>query len=248
MSVVDMEGRIAFVSGASSGIGLGIAERLLENGMRLICAARRLEALQELYAKYGEKALPVRLDVTDRGAVKTLFSQLPEEWREIDVLVANAGSDVGGRCRFDQGSVDDWMGTVDTNLVGLIGLCHVTLPHMLSRKRGHIVSIGSVASTFTYAGGAAYSASKYGARAFMESLRQDYKKDPVRFTEILPGLVKTGFASARYRGDEEQAESFYENMPGYIAPSDIAEVVLFALKQPANVNIAQLVVTPTMDK
>jgi 3-hydroxy acid dehydrogenase/malonic semialdehyde reductase len=248
MSLTNIEGRTAFVTGASSGIGQGIAECLLENGMRVICAARRLEKLTELFSRYGDQALPIQLDVTDRIAVKNLPGRLPEAWRALDVLVANAGSDVGGRRRFDQGTAEDWMSTIDTNLTGLIALCHTLLPDMLARGRGHVVSIGSVASTFTYPGGAAYSASKYGARAFMESLRQDYKKDPVRFTEILPGLVKSGFAAARYSGDKTQAETFYNNMPGYILPSDIAQGVLYALRQPANVNIAQLMITPTADK
>lgn len=238
--------RVAMVTGASSGIGFAIARSLLNEGLHVICAARSLDKMN--FSEYGDRALPLRLDVTDRDAVGALPGTLPSQWQDVNILVANAGSNVGGGKRFDEGSVSDWTRTIDTNLTGLITLCHAMLPGMLRRGEGHVVSIGSVASTFTYPGGAAYSASKYGARALFESLRQDYKASPIRITEILPGFVKTGFARARYRGDAELAETFYDKLPGHLTPSDVAASVLFALNQPKEVNIAQIVVTPTSDK
>ena len=241
-------GAIALVTGASVGIGRALAEGLLEQGLKVICAARRREKLEEIFAGRGEQALVWPLDVTDGAAVAGLLDALPADWRDIEVLVANAGSDVGGRRAFAAGEMADWASTIETNVTGLIRVCHVVLPGMLARGRGHLVTLGSIAGLSTYADGAVYSASKYAVRAFTEALRQDYKNAPIRITEILPGMVRTGFAEARFRGDAETAAKFYESFPATLAAEDIAAAVHFALAQPPQVNIAQIVVTPTGDK
>ena len=241
-------GRIALVTGASRGLGLAIADALLARGLKVIFAARGQALLEELCATRGENALPLALDVTDGPAVAGLLETLPEAWRAIDVLVANAGSDVGGRQRFDQGEVADWASTVEINVTGVMRICHAVIPGMLARGRGHVVTLGSIAGLGTYAGGTVYSASKYAIRAFTEALRKDYKNEPIRITEILPGLTRTGFAAARFGGDQDKAAEFYDSFPGALEPEDIAAAVLFALGQPQHVNIAQIVVTPTDDK
>ena len=241
-------GTVCLVTGASVGIGRAIAESLLARGHRVICVARNKDKLTAVFAEYGENALLLSLDVTDGPAVAGLVDTLDPAWREIEVLVANAGSDVGGRRRFDQGAMADWASTIDTNVTGLMRFCHALLPGMLERRRGHIVTLGSIAGLETYAGGAVYSATKYAVRAFTEALRKDYRQEPIRITEILPGLVRTGFAEARFKGDADKAAAFYDSFPAALSAEDIAAAVIFALEQLPQVNIGQIVVTPTGDK
>ncbi|HMB76122.1 MAG TPA: SDR family oxidoreductase [Kiloniellaceae bacterium] len=242
------KGAVALVTGASSGIGEVTAKALLARGLKVICTSRRGDRLGDIFGSYGDAALPLSLDVTDAKAVAALPESLPENFAEVDILIASAGSDVGGRQAFGTGSMDDWAGTVDANVTGLMRICHAVIPGMLARGRGHVVTIGSIAGLRTYPGGAVYAATKHAVRAFTEALRQDYCGDPIRITEILPGVVRTGFAEARHRGDSAAAAAFYDAFPACLAAEDIAEAILFALGQPAGVNIAQLVITPTGDK
>ncbi len=239
-------GAVALVTGASSGIGRAVAEDLLARDLKVICAGRRLALLQDVFGQPG--ALPFELDVTDAEAVAGLGAALPEDFAAIDILVASAGHDVGGRRRFDEGDMADWAAIIDANVTGLMRCCHAVIPGMLARGRGHILTLGSVAGLRTYRGGAIYAPSKFAVRAFTEALRHDYKNDPIRITEVLPGLVRTGFAAARHRGDSDKADAFYESFPAALSAGDIAAAVLFALAQPPQVNIAQIVVTPTGDK
>lgn len=240
-------GAIALVTGASDGIGRAVAETLLARELKVICAARRRDRLEALYGNRAG-AHVLSLDVTDGPAVAGLVEALPEDWRAIDILVANAGSDVGGRRRFDAGAMADWAATVDTNVTGLMRVCHAVVPGMLARGRGHVVTLGSIAGLHAVPGIGVYSATKFAVRAFTEALRRDYKQEPIRITEILPGLVRTGFAEARFHGDAAQAAAFYDSFPAALEAEDIAAAVLFALAQPPRVNVAQIVVTPTGDK
>ncbi len=247
-STVLKSGSVALVTGASSGIGKAVAEELMDAGLRVICLGRSQERLGHLFGMRDEAALPLALDVTDPDFVEKLEKTLPDGWREIDVLIASAGSDVGGRRRFDEGDMKDWAQTIDTNVTGLMRVCYALLPAMLERGRGHIVTLGSVAGLYTYAGSAAYAPSKHAVHAFMDSLRKDFPDAPVRITEIMPGLVRTGFAKARHKGDSNKAEAWYDTSPAYLSAEDVAASVMFALSQPDNVNIAQILVMPTGDK
>lgn len=241
-------GTTALVTGASSGIGRAIAEGLLDRGTNVICVSRNTDPLEGVGDGRAGLAHLLAADVSDPDAMAGLPDRLPPELSEIDILIASAGSDVGGRRRFDEGAMEDWAQTIDTNVIGLMRCCHAVLPGMLERGRGHIVTLGSVAGLGTYAGGSVYSASKYAVRAFTESLRKDYLTDPIRITEILPGLIRTGFAQARHRGDQGKADAFYDAAPAALEPEDVAAAVFFALEQPAQVNIGQIVVTPTGNK
>ncbi len=241
-------GAVALVTGAGSGIGLAIARRLVAAGVRVIAAGRRRETLEAAFAGSGGEVLIHPLDVTDGPAVAALPNALPKDWRQVDILVANAGSDVGGRRRFGEGAIEDWAQTIETNVTGVFRICHALLPGMLERARGHIVILGSVSGQSVYPLGNAYSASKHAVHAFASLLREDYRRAPVRITEILPGMVRTGFAEARHRGDRAEAEAYYDSWPATLEPDDIAAAALFALQQPAQVNIAQITVTPTGDK
>ncbi len=247
-STVMSPGSVALVTGASSGIGLAVAEELIAAGLRVICLGRSQERLGHLFGMRDEAALPLALDVTDPDFIEKLERTLPDGWREIDVLIASAGSDVGGRRRFDEGSMEDWAQTIDTNVTGLMRVCYALLPAMLERGRGHVVTLGSVAGLYTYPGSAAYAPSKHAVHAFTDSLRKDFPSEPVRITEIMPGLVRTGFAAARHKGDTAKAEAWYDDSPGHLSAQDVAASVMFALSQPDNVNIAQILVMPTADK
>ena len=241
-------GSVALVTGATSGIGLAVADAMLGAGLRVIYAGRNEQKLQEVSASSDGKAFALKLDVSKPDLAAQLQRELPDDFREIDILVASAGSDVGGRKRFDQGNVEDWASTVETNVTGLVRSCHAVIPGMLERGRGHIVTIGSIAGLYTYPGGSIYAPTKHAVHAFTDCLRKDYVDEPIRITEILPGLVRTGFAEARHKGDADMAAEFYDSYPACLSAEDIAATVMFALSQPDHVNIAQLLVTPTGDK
>lgn len=240
-------GGVALVTGASSGIGLAIAERLLAKGVRVIAVSRRREALETAFAKAEGPVLIYPLDVTDGAAVAALPDSLPADWQQIDALVVNAGSDVGGRQAFLDGKIEDFARTIETNVTGVLRTCHAVMPGMLARGRGHVVIIGSIAGEALYLHSNVYAASKHAVHAFTGMLRLDYRNSPLRITEVLPGMVKTGFAAARHGGDTDKAETFYDSFKAILAPDDIAASVLFALEQPLHVNIAQITVTPTGD-
>jgi 3-hydroxy acid dehydrogenase/malonic semialdehyde reductase len=239
---------ICLVTGASSGIGLALVHGLVERGHRVVCVARNRARLQSALAGCGEQVYLASVDVTDQASVDRLVAELPQQWQPIDVLVANAGSDVGGRRNFVDGDMADWANTITTNVSGVMRICHAFLPSMVERNLGHIVTVGSTAGLKAYVGGAAYAASKHAVRAFTESLRLEFKHSPIRITEVLPGTVRTGFATARHRGDSERATTFYEELDGTLSAEDIVAAILYALDQPSHVNIAQILVTPTYDK
>jgi NADP-dependent 3-hydroxy acid dehydrogenase YdfG len=183
------------------------------------------------------------LDVTDAAAVKAVASVLPAEFSNPSVLVNNAGHDVGGRRLFEQGSAEQWCEIIETNVQGMIRLTHALVGGMLARGSGHIVNMGSIAGLKPYATGSAYVSSKYAVHGLSETLRLDYAGRGIRVTEIMPGLVRSGFAEQRL-GDARQAQEFYDSFEQCLDPEDVARTVVFALQQPKHVEIAQLVVLP----
>lgn len=239
----DYAGKIALVTGASSGIGEAICRRLAADGFRVIGSARDSARLEGLAADLGECFHALRLDLTERDSVGKFLATLPAAWRAIDVLVNNAGHDSGGRRRFDEGSADQWCEIIETNVQGLIRVTHALIDGMLERGQGHIVNLGSIAGIRPYATGSAYVASKYAVHGFSDTLRLDYAGKGIRVTEIMPGLVRTGFA-ARRLGDSGKAKEFYDSFDACLQPTDVAATVAFALAQPDHVEIAQLVVLP----
>lgn len=234
---------IALVTGASSGIGEAISRLLVASQFQVIGAARNTSKLLTLKDELGSLFYPLKLDLNDTGSVAGLFDGLPTELQAIDVLVNNAGHDVGGRQSFEQGSVDQWRQIIETNVQGLIRVTHAVIHGMLERGRGHVLNMGSTAGLKPYATGTAYVASKYAVHGFSESLRLDYAGRGIRVSEIMPGLVRTDFASQRL-GDADKGEAFYDSFDQALLPEDIAQTVLFALQQPKHVEIAQLVVLP----
>jgi 3-hydroxy acid dehydrogenase / malonic semialdehyde reductase len=236
-----LKGAVALVTGASSGIGAETVKELAALGCKVICAGRRRDKLEEAAKPVGGHVL--ELDVTSRKSVESLIDRLPAPWREIDILVNNAGHDTGGRRRFDEGTLDEWESIIETNVIGLVRVTRVVIPGMIARDRGHVVNIGSISGYKPYAGGTLYAGSKFAVHGFSESLRLDYRNSGVRVTEILPGMVRTGFATARW-GDATRAKKFYDDFGVCLNPEDVARTVAFAVQQPKHVVISQLVVVP----
>ena len=245
-----MSDKTALVTGATRGIGRAITEALLESGYRVIAVGRdeaKLAELAELADLSGQddRILPASLDLHDTDAVAQFVSDLPPEWACIDVLVNNAGHDVGGRQAFHEGTAQEWDDIIEINVKGLMRMTRAVIPAMVARGQGHVINMGSVSGLSTYAGGTAYNASKYAVRAFTDALRKDYATTKIRVTEILPGLVKTDFAESRLYGEPDNAAAFYDGVLSHLEPTDIANAVLYALEQPAHVNISQVVIEPT---
>ncbi len=243
MNKSESEQAVVLVSGASSGIGEAICRLLIEQDYRVIALARNQLRLQQLADELGADCFPLVVDVTDARAVANLRQELPESFRDIGVLVNNAGHDTGGRRNFDEGSAEQWCDIIETNVQGTIRLTHALIDGMLSRGSGHIVNLGSIAGLKPYATGTAYVSSKFAIHGFSETLRLDYAGRGIRVSEILPGLVRSGFAQQRL-GDERQAQDFYNSFEQCLQVEDVADTVLYALQQPRHVEIAQLVVIP----
>jgi 3-hydroxy acid dehydrogenase/malonic semialdehyde reductase len=240
-----MAERIALVTGASSGIGRAIATALLGDGCRVILAGRNEAALREVAANSAARTHVLPLDVTDHAAVDAFVDRLPRAFRAIDLLVNNAGHDIGGRTRFDQGPADDWTNVIETNVSGLIRVTRAIVPGMIARGRGDIINIGSVSALRIVPDMAAYSASKAAVHAFSDGLRGDLAETPIRVIEILPGLTRTGIVERRFRGDQARAEAYYASFGMALQAEDIAAGVLFAANQAPHVTVAQLVIMPS---
>ena len=234
---------VALVSGASGGIGAAICRQLVGAGYRVVATARKLESLQVLQRELGDDLYPLELDVTDAQAVRQVTSVIPADFSDIEVVVNNAGHDVGGRRKFEEGSAEQWCDIINANVQGMIRLTHALVDGMLARGTGHVVNMGSIAGLKPYATGTAYVTSKYAVHGLSETLRLDFAGRGIRVTEILPGLVRSGFAEQRL-GDAQQAKDFYDSFEQCLDPDDVARTVLFALQQPGHVEIAQLVVLP----
>ena len=235
---------IAFVTGASAGFGEAIARRFVADGRRVIAAARRLDRLEALRGELGSAVLPLQLDVTDAHAVAALPGALPQGWREVDVLVNNAGLARG----LDPFHAADPAGLDAMMAVNVVGVVHVTralLPGMVERGRGHVVNLGSVAGDYAYPGGHVYGASKAFIKQFTLNLKADLVGTPVRVSNVEPGLVGgSEFSQVRFGGDAERAAKMYENVDP-LMPGDIAEAVAWIVNLPPHVNIDRVEMMPT---
>ena len=209
----------------------------------MLCAGRTGAKLAAVAEPLGDRALALELDLDAPRAVAALPGSLPEPWREVDILVNNAGHDVGGRQPFVDGDPAAWSAIVETNVNGLMRITHALLPGMIGRGRGHVVNVGSTAGLRGYAGGVAYAASKHAVHGFSESLRLDLAATGVRDSEILPGMVHTRFAYARWPDDPERASRFYREQ-ACIEAADVARAVRYVVCEPTGVEIASLVIRP----
>jgi 3-hydroxy acid dehydrogenase / malonic semialdehyde reductase len=232
-----------FVTGATAGFGAAIARRFVREGWRVVAAGRRGERLEALRAELGTKLLPLVLDIREREAVKKAFASLPADFRDVDVLVNNAGLALGLEPA-QSASLDDWDTMVDTNVKGLIYCTRIALERMVARGRGHIVNISSVAAEFPYAGGHVYSASKAFVHQFGLSVRADLLGTKVRLNEIQPGMTGgTEFSNVRFKGDAAKAAKIYEDLET-LTSEDVADCVHWAVTRPAHVNINSIQMMP----
>jgi NADP-dependent 3-hydroxy acid dehydrogenase YdfG len=238
------EGSVALVTGASAGIGRAVAVALSARGARVICAARRQDRLAALVSELPNPGLALELDIADGEAVDGLLAQLPDEWRQIDILINNAGHDLGGRQPYHLRAAEEVAAVIETNVTGMMRTTLAILPDMRARGRGHIVTIGSVSGIEWLPNQSVYVASKFAVHGFTNSLRQELQGSGVRLTEVLPGLVRSEFAAARWGGDEARAEKFYDRFDAALMPEDVADAVLYALDTPPHVNICDLVLRP----
>jgi 3-hydroxy acid dehydrogenase/malonic semialdehyde reductase len=233
-----------FVTGASAGFGMAITRRLVAEGHRVIATARRADKLAALAEELGDAVLAVALDVTDTAAVAALPGSLPEGWREVDVLVNNAGLAQGLAPAFEA-DLADWDRMVATNVTGLMHMTRALLPGMVARDRGTIINLSSTAALYAYPGGHVYGASKAFVTQFSLNLRADLVGTGVRVTDLEPGLVGgTEFSTTRFHGDTARAASVYAGTTPLTA-EDVAEAVAWVLHLPAHVNINRLEMMPT---
>ena len=240
-----LNGKLVFITGASSGIGQATARLFAASGARLLLCARREEKLTELARELltagAEDVYTFRLDIRDREAVEKTLADLPEEWRAIDLLVNNAGLS-RGLSKLYEDDPQNWEEMLDTNVKGLLYITRAVVPGMVERGRGHVISLGSTAGHQTYANGAVYCASKAAERVISEGLKLDLMGTPVRVTTIDPGMVETEFSAVRFRGDTDRADKVYQNITP-LKPEDVAEAIGWAASQPAHVNIHSILLT-----
>ena len=245
--MVSLRDRVVLVTGASSGIGAACARAFAPSGARLAIVARRGERLAELAAELSASGatavLPIVLDVRNRQAVADTLGALDAGWREIEVLVNNAGLS-RGLSALQAGEIDDWEEMIDTNIKGLLYVDRAVVPGMVERGCGTVVHSGSIAGRQLYPGGNVYCATKHAVRALTDGLRLDVLGSGVRVTSIDPGLVETEFSEVRFHGDRERARSVYRGLTPLTA-EDVAEVVVFAATRPPHVDLAEVLVLPT---
>ncbi|QOD12568.1 SDR family NAD(P)-dependent oxidoreductase [Psychrobacter sp. 28M-43] len=231
------------ITGASAGFGKALAERLVANGHRVIGCARRLDKLNALAETLGEAFLPVVMDVSDTAAIPQIIADLPDDFKQIDVLVNNAGLALGTEPAH-KASLDDWMRMTDTNIKGLMALTHAVLPAMVARDSGYIINVGSIAGNWPYFGGNVYGATKAFVKQFSLNLRADLIGAQVRVTNLEPGNVAgTEFSNVRYHGDNDKAAKVYDGFKT-MTGEDIGDILLWLIESPAHINVNRLEVMP----
>jgi len=230
---------IAVVTGASSGIGAASARALAKHGYTVVGGARRVDRLKRVV---GTSGLALELDVTERDSVDRFVAEVRKRYGRVDVLINNAGGALGLAPVADAND-DDWTGMWKVNVFGLMLMTRACLPLLRKAKVGHIVNIGSIAGFETYKGGAGYTAVKHAVRAISRTLRLELNGEPIRVTEIAPGLVETEFSIVRFKGDRTAAKAVYTGLKP-LSAEDVAECVVFAVTRPPHVDIDEIVVRP----
>jgi len=227
---VNLKGKTAIVTGASSGFGRSTARMLKDAGVRVAGGARRTERL--------ETEVALELDVTDPESSERFVAAAVEQLGGIDILINNAGLALG-RAPFDESSEEDERRVFETDVQGLVRMTRLCLPHI--RDEGHIVNLGSIAGRQAYEGAATYVAAKFAVRGFTYALREDLLGRPIRITTVDPGLAETEFSVVRFKGDQAKADAVYKGVDP-LTPDDIAGCIMFALTRPFHVNIDEIVV------
>jgi NADP-dependent 3-hydroxy acid dehydrogenase YdfG len=242
-----LEGKIVFITGATSGIGEASAYALAEQGANLIITARRSNILEKLETaiktKYGVKVFTIKLDVKNKQEVEWAINSLPDEWKNIDILLNNAGL-AKGLNKIYEDDIENWEEMIDTNVKGLLYVTRAIVPGMVQRESGHIINIGSTAGHEAYPKGHVYCATKHAVNAITKSLRIDVIDKNIRVSTVDPGAVETNFSNVRFLGDKEKAKSMYKGLIPLVA-QDVAEAVVFCATRPSHANIAEIIMMPT---
>ncbi len=241
-----MTKKIALITGATSGIGLGCARRFAQGGYDLILTGRseaKLAPVLKEIEQEGARVLPLVFDVRNREAARAAVESIPDEWHNIDVLINNAGLARGLEPEFE-GDYQDWDEMIDTNIKGLLTMTRLIVPGMVERNSGHVINIGSVAGDAAYAGGNVYCATKAAVKALTDGLRIDVADTNIRVTNIKPGLVETNFSIVRFHGDKQRADNVYNGIRP-LTGDDIGDVCFYAASAPAHVQIAEVLVLAT---
>ena len=239
--------KIVFITGATAGFGKAAAEKFAANKYDVIITGRRenrLLALQkELENNFGVEVLPLVFDVRERAATTSIISNIPDRWKQIDVLLNNAGLALG-RDYFEEASLDDWDTMLDTNVKGLIYVSRAVLPFMTARNKGHIINLGSVAAKDVYEKGNVYCASKAAVDSISKAMRTDLLRHHIKVTAIHPGAAATEFSLVRFKGDEDSAKKIYD---GYqpLSAEDVAGVIYYCASLPPHVCVNELIITCT---
>jgi NADP-dependent 3-hydroxy acid dehydrogenase YdfG len=239
--------KIALITGATSGIGKASAIKFAQNGYNLILTGRRKERLENLSKELSEmfnvEVLTLDFDIRDKKVVESNIQSLTESWKNIDVLINNAGL-AAGLNTFQDGSFDDWETMIDTNLKGLLYISKFVSNLMIKNGKGHIINIGSIAGKEVYPNGNVYCATKHAVDAITKAMRIDMVGHGIKVTQIAPGAVETEFSLVRLKGDTEKAANVYKGFEP-LHPEDIAETVYYVTTLPAHVNINDLLIMPT---
>lgn len=237
--------RIAFITGATSGIGKATAELLSKNNFELIICGRRKERLDEMARELSKhtRVQSLCFDVRNKAEVDSAIQSLPESWKSIDVLINNAGN-AHGLAPIYSGDANDWDAMMDINVKGLLYVSREITPGMTERKSGHIINMGSVAGKEVYTNGNVYCGSKFAVDAITDGMRMDLNPFGIKVTGIHPGMVDTEFSTVRFKGDKERASKVYQGMTP-LTSHDIAEIILFIITRPPHVVLADVVVFPT---
>ncbi|MAW15687.1 MAG: NAD(P)-dependent oxidoreductase [Flavobacteriaceae bacterium] len=238
-----MEDKIVCITGASSGIGWATAKAFANQNARLILCGRRKEKLVELQKQLNVDSIQLVFDVRERKAVFEAFESLPDSWKQITILINNAGN-AHGIDPVQTASIDDWDAMIDGNVKGLMYVTKAVLPKMVEVKKGQIINLGSIAGKEVYPNGSVYCSSKFAVDAFTSGLRIDLNPYKIRVGAIHPGLVETEFSQVRFKGNTDRAEKVYKGIEA-LSAEDIADAILYMANTPERVNIADLVILPT---
>lgn len=241
----EREGSIVFITGATSGIGRATAQLFAKHGYPLVLCGRRQSRLDELKEELGAdtKVHTLNFDVRDKVAVQNAIDSLPSSFKNISILVNNAGN-AHGMDTIQEGSLTDWDAMLDINVKGLLYVSKAIIPQMIANKNGHVINIGSTAGKEVYPKGNVYCASKHAVDAINQGMRLDLNQHGIRVGAVNPGLVETEFSNVRFKGDEHRAETVYKGFQALKA-EDIADIIHFVVTRPYHVNIADLIVMPT---
>ena len=232
--------RIAVVTGASSGIGEATARGLAGAGFHVVVGARRGDRVTAVANELGGTAF--QLDVRELSSIEAFVRAIDSEFQQVEILINNAGL-AAGKAPLAESSDDDWVQMMETNVLGILRMTKAMLPLLRRAPRAHIVNLGSVAGFEIYVGGAGYTASKHAVRAITKTLRLELMGEPIRVTEVMPGLVETEFSVVRFKGDRDRAANEYRGMQP-LTGEDVADCILWAVTRPPNVPIDELVVRP----